>query len=134
MYNFSEIRSSEHRSIFSGFKMKRKRDENIENRSFKMTTMQGLTVMNGIVSWEEETRLARIDTHGSLFDRFFSFDEITAGKTPLGLKLHANLSFKCIGAETFARLEVKVIEGAEKFENIAIELGYSYDDYGVTIR
>ena len=109
--------------------MKRKRDENIENGSFKTTTMQGLTRINEIVEWVEETCNNHILTHGPLFDRYFSIDEITAGKTSLGLKFHGNFQFlKSDGTEKVARFEVKVIEGAESCVNIGIELHYFYDD------
>ena len=99
--------------------MKRKRDEKIENRSFKTTTTQELTVINESVKWVEETRPVHYLAHGPLFDRFFSIDEITGWKTSLGLKFHANLSFKRIGrhGDIVARLVVEDIEGKEKFVN-----------------
>ena len=108
--------------------MKRKRDEKIENRSIKTTITQELTVINESVKWVDETRFVHYFAHGPLFARFFSIDEITGGKTSLRLKIHASLIFKCRGEEKVARFALKVIEGAEKFLNLAIQLHYSYDD------
>lgn len=113
--------------------MKRKRDEKTENRSFKTTTMQGLTVIKESVKWEEETCHAHYNTHGPIFDRFFSIDEITAGKTFFGLKFHGNFQFCKISGGNVARFEVKVIEGAENIVKASIELHYSYDDVRLAI-
>ena len=113
--------------------MKRKRDEKTENRSFKTTTMQGLTVIKESVKWEEETCLAHYNTHGPIFDRFFSIDEITAGKTFFGLKFHGKFQFCKISGENVAKFEVKFIEGAENIVKASIELHYSYDDVRLAI-
>ena len=101
--------------------MEQNQDKKIENNSSKTTTMQGLTMIkdsvmftsrknrrngkNGrkskmeiiSVKWVEETQSAHYKLHGAIFDRVFSIDEITGGKTSLGFKLHANLSFIEIG-------------------------------------
>ena len=57
-------------------KMKRNRNETIENRSFETTTRQELTVINESVKWVGETRPVHFLAHGPLFDRSFSIDDL----------------------------------------------------------